>query len=213
MKKGILQASLLSILVGGVLQAGNILTVTLEPLSGTLTGTPGATVGWGFTATWTPSDDPTYWASISTVGPIDQTNLAGVEQRFVDYMSPQGGPLDYALSPSGPNSTWTEAFDEVLQQGVGAYTILPGAILGAMDSGEIQIVYDVYNGDPLLGGVQQGGDKTVTVPYSVTVVDATSTPEPSSGVLLGVALALGFIVKFPGRLGGSASVAGAPLKI
>jgi hypothetical protein len=192
MKRRILQTTLLSLALAGLVRAGALdtLTVTLDTPSGALTGNPGATVGWGFTATWTPGLDPTYWASITSVNLIDQTNAVGVFDGFVDFMSPQGGPFDYAFAPSGPNATWTQAFDAVSQGGVGAYTIRADAVPLALDTGYIQITYDVFDGDPLLGGQQQGGDQTIAVPYSVQVAAVSEVPEPGAWLLVGPCLAL-----------------------
>lgn len=195
MKRTFLVATFLGMTLMGPLRAGQIqdtLAVELAPVSGAISGAAGATVGWGFTATWTPLYDPTYWATITNVSLVSQTNPAGVYDTFTDYVSPQGGPVDYSFAPSGPGATWTQGFDGV-SQGVGAYTIRANAVGGALDTGMIQFTYDVYAGDPVLGGVWVGGGYTVQVPYSVLVEGSTlagDAPEPAAWMLSALGCAL-----------------------
>jgi len=168
------------------------ISIALDPLSGAVDGVAGATVGWGFMVNWTSTNGD--WVSFtgSSLGSVAQgeTNpgLLACVSCYTDFIGTQGGPGDFALSQGA--SPWTETLNGVSQQGVGAYQItndLSIAVPGAQDTGQITFDFQVYNGDPLNGGVQIGnldgysyyGSSTA---FSVTV-DAPTAPEPGSWLL------------------------------
>jgi hypothetical protein len=169
------------------------LSITLDPLNGAVDGVAGATVGWGFIVNWTPTNGD--WVSFtgSSLGSVAQgeTNpsLLACVSCYTDFIGAQGGPANFALSQGA--SPWTEAFSGVSQQGVGAYQItndLSTAVPGAEDTGQITFDFQVYNGDPVTGGIQIGnlggyayyGPSTV---FSVTVESPPTAPEPGSWLL------------------------------
>jgi hypothetical protein len=155
------------------------ISIQLRPLNGSVSGEPGATIGWGFTVNWTSTNND--WISFtgSSLGSVatggGETNPA-LNAHYVDYIGQQGGPVDFGLAPG----TWTEAFDRV-SQGVGAYTISNDpsvAFLGAQDTGQITFAFQVYAGDPTTA--DQIGDASYSYYGSSTAFSAevTLTPEP-----------------------------------
>ncbi len=174
------------------------LSILLSPVNGAVDGVAGATVGWGFTVNWTSTNGD--WLSFtgSSLGSLAQNETnPGLLASYSDFIGPQGGPVDFALSPS--SSPWTEAFGGV-SQGVGAYQISSDhsvATPGAQDTGQITFFFQVYNGDPLSGGTQIGDNSYSyygsSTAFSVTV-DAppaapATVPEPASLLLVASGLA------------------------
>jgi MYXO-CTERM domain-containing protein len=159
----------------GVSQAATVLT--LNPPSGDITGVPGETVGWGFDL----SSDPTDWTTITAVTPIFETN-PGLGS-FLDFFSPQGGPVNGSLAPGAPD--WVESFDSTAFSGFGSYTIDPAAQIGNSDSGVFLVQYEQFNGDPAVCPSCFVSSGTFLQNFSVT-----ATPEPSGFVmaLMGAAL-------------------------
>src|SRR6516164_4764652 len=156
---------MVGLLAGCGLNAG---VMTLD-VGGPLTASPGATTGWRFTLTWTSADE---WASVTGSALINETNpLLGT---FTDFIGPQGGPDLFAVDPS---SSWTETFDGTSSLGLGSYTIDPAAAPLAMDSGQIVVYFDVYDGPPATTGNYVQSEQ-VTANFTVQAVD--SVPEPAS---------------------------------
>jgi hypothetical protein len=138
--------------------------LTLDPLSGTLSGSPGDVVGWGFTLA-TDSD----YILIDSFNFLEST-LVGTFTAFA--------PLFAAASSSSP---LTAPFDPLAGAGVGSYLI--GAFpKGSSSTGEILVTYDVFDSDPtirpandLFSGLQ------VSAPAEVDVVGgAAVVPEPAT---------------------------------
>jgi hypothetical protein len=150
----------------------------------------GATVGWGFTVDWTSTDGD--WISFTgsdiSTQPEEDPGLLG-SNGYADFIGPQGGPVDFGLSPG--TGTWTEDFDG-LSQGVGSYQINSSALPGDKDSGQVTFDFQVYNGDPATA--TQIGDDSYSysgssTDFSVTVESPSAvTPEPASLILLATGL-------------------------
>jgi hypothetical protein len=168
---------ILSFLLGaGLASAG---TLTLFPAGGTVTGTPGSTVGWGFQL----NADPVDWISISGVVLLGEDN-PGLGS-FNDFISPQGGPNFGALAPGGPD--WGQAFDPVNFLGFGSYSIDPGAQPGDHNAGAFLVLYETFTDNPATCGACFDQSGTYLVPFRVDVVAA---PEPGTGVILAMGIAL-----------------------
>src|SRR6516162_4105640 len=91
-------------LMADTLPAGDSLSIRLDPLSGALSGQPGSTVGWGFEVDWTSTNGD--WISFtgSSVGSESNPSILTI---YNDFMGGQGGPFDFAVSPTfGP---WIES--------------------------------------------------------------------------------------------------------
>lgn len=158
MKKATLRCSLFLVLLAGTMSAT---TFTTLPASGLITGAPGQTVGWGFSAT---NDNFTQSLSFSQSVLIGETNpLLGV---YNDLIGQQGGPDNYSVDLG---QTWSEGFSNGSLTGLGFFTIDPHAAIGSSDSGYIRVFYNFADSTP----------GSIDVPFIVTV-QAASVPEPGS---------------------------------
>jgi len=160
--------------------AADMASLTLDPPSGSIAGEPGQTAGWGFTLLWTST---TNWISVTSSALTFETNPS--LGTYTDFIGLQGGPLpSFAL---GPSTSWQETFDNASQQGVGSFQLAGNAIPFSLDSGSIIVFFDIFDGDPLVGG-SQTGSSSVTVPFSVIVNQPSGIPEPSTAVLISLSL-------------------------
>lgn len=159
-----------------ILSASPVLT--LDPSSGSISGLPGDTVGWGFTLT---SDD-TEWISVVTTSLINESNPA--LGFYTDTAGLFGGPMNAVLAPGA--APWVMSFDALNQTGLGAYTIDPSAPIGAMDAGMIDLNYETFSADPNICSSCATGFGDLQVQVQVTA----ATPEPANFVtfLFGIAL-------------------------
>jgi hypothetical protein len=175
---------LCGLIAGAALWAGPIPTLVLSPASGTISGLPGETVGWGFTLTDTSIVDS---VSITSSYLINETNP--VLGAYLDYISFAGGPVGGVTLP---NSAWTQAFsanaDPTLATGVGGYTIDPGATPGTSNTATLVVEYELDNA--LLGTFDSSGSFTIPVTIQVATADTSTVPEPGTwGLLLTAGLA------------------------
>ncbi len=180
-------------LQASTLPTGDSLSIELDPVNGAVHGPLGATVGWGFTVTWSSVDG--HWlyftgSGIGSVAPGGFESNPSVLQLYTDNIGAQGGPVNFAIDPG--SGVWTNLFDGV-SQGVGFYIITSDSNqVGANDSGQITFYYNVTDLDPTLpGSVNLGAGSYYgsSTQFSVTVVD--SVPEPNSlGLLLSGAAVL-----------------------
>jgi hypothetical protein len=173
-------------------------TITLDPSDGVITGSPGSTIGWGFTV----NADPGYLTTFITSFTLFETNPS--IGFYTDFIGAQGGPQDFSLPAGAPD--WVETFDPVQQTGIGSFTIDPAALPGAADSGVIHIEYqlilasmslpcDTNCGASTLASSDCGAScfGSVEVPFEVTA--SAPTPEPGTCLLEFVGLALLLIGK------------------
>jgi hypothetical protein len=162
-------------------------SVTFDPVGGAISGTPGSTIGWGFTI----SDSVEYVllqqsdfcpAGITEVGLPCANNPAGTYTDFTGN-APVIGP-----APDSPSVT--QGFNLAALLGFGSFQISPAAAPGTVIDGEIAVVYDLFTGDPNTDptAMQIGGDNFVTLAASVTV-DEESSPEPGTMLPVGIAIA------------------------
>ena len=147
--------------------------ITLGPLGGSISGSAGTTVGWGYTVT---NDSATDWVVLTG----SSFNTPAGWGTYTDYAG-----LNYVvLAPLADSPQ--QAFDAVLMFGVGGFAIDPGAVTGSQATGNIQLDYDTYNDDPSVGTKLASG--TAQAAAQVTVSDPTATPEPGTMMLLGSGL-------------------------
>jgi hypothetical protein len=156
----------------------------VDPVSGNISGSPGDTVGWGFTITNTTSDslflDGTFFCEAGedpVVGPDFTCGPNLGASTYTDIVASNTGII-------GPGVT-TQVFDGV-SNGVGAYSIDPLATPGQTDSGTLVVLYDLV--DSNFNDLEQNLE--LTAPVSVTV---TAVPEPASVALLLCSLLIGVI--------------------
>lgn len=149
----------------------------LDPAGGALTGTPGTLLGWGFKIT---NESDTDWLQLTA----SDFSPAPGWWTYTDFIASS----DILL---GPKVSLTQVFDAAGGTGTGSFLIDALANPGDAITGTIILTYDGYNGDPTQGGADQTlFSETAASPASVTVQAPTSTPEPSSAVLVGLALGL-----------------------
>jgi hypothetical protein len=165
------------------------LTFTLSN-GGVIAGSPGATVGWGFTLT----NSENY--VVISASEFDTTQNGG-DGTYSDFI----GPDFVVVGPAngfGDLPTVTQDFG--LNSGVGSFTISPTATIGDIVLGESVLTFDVYSVspddpsfNPIVDTLANGLE--ISAPAKVLV-----TPEPPTGLLL-LAAGLGLLVRRPRRLG------------
>ncbi len=175
----LLSLTALAVALTGAMAAGPVLT--LNPSNGVVSGTPGSTVGWGFTL----SNDSGFLVPSQVVfceGAFN-SGCAPTFGTFTDFAA------QFQLNVVGP--TVTEVFNNATQQGIGSFAIHANAPTGVTDVGTIFLVYDTFscditdaNCDP----TQTGFSQLLSAPTSVNVVGAV--PEPGSAGLILLELAL-----------------------
>ena len=148
-------------------------TMTLIPASGDLSGTPGTTVGWGFSLT----GDADYYLMFSD---ITYSSLAGWGD-FAGYLTDLGSFI------VAPGATVTHPFDAGLETGVGSFSIHTDAMPGFVTTGIIDATYGIFRISPDNPDFNPDSDiisldKRFSNPASVTV---NPVPEPSTFLLLG----------------------------
>jgi hypothetical protein len=141
------------------------------------TGSPGQTVGWGFSLT----ADENYWVSVIGSYLDMQTNPS--LGMYEDRIGLQGGPVDYSLAPQTP--AWTQEFDGAGFTGLGAFLIDPFAPDGSLNSAEVVVQLEYFSGNPMTCGDCYVGFDELRQSVSVTVSDV---PEPATMTLCGAAL-------------------------
>lgn len=182
MKRNILLGLLLA------MPAWGGLTLDLIPSGGAVSGSPGGTVGWGFTLT---ADDASFYV-ISGVElcigaqfspcPADTPGLG----TFQEYIATNF--LIIGASPFGHDSPYSEDFQQGAPGlGIGEFLIAASAAPQVVN-GVINLTFDVYSDDTfseLLPGV------TVTQAVQINIEAAEvapSVPEPRLGLLVGCGL-------------------------
>ena len=149
-------------------------TITLLPASGSISGSPGAAVGWGFTLTYiAPSDWVVLTGSTFTGSPV--------YGNYVDYLSRSNAPF-YVAGPTPESTTITEVWNPSLNPalGLGEFDLNPTALGGASIAGNLVVHYSVFSQDP---NSPTFDPDTSTVVADATVTDAAQvnvSPEPGS---------------------------------
>ncbi len=134
-----------------------------------ISGNPGQSIGWGFSVI----ADPSNWISFTGSFLSGESNPAlGI---YEDRIGLQGGPMDFVLAP-GSNS-WIQNFTLLTGEGVGAYTLDPFAAIGAVNTGLLTVLYDVFSDNPNTCVDCYVGSNSLSANFSVSVSDV---PEPST---------------------------------
>ena len=180
-----------TILLSVLLSLGTTTALWADPLlvltpASSLSGAPGATVGWGFQIT----NDANYIEITSasfclSPWPYSASPTTG---SFTDFIS---GHNDIIVGfPGGTDpATVAQAFDPIAFTGIGSFAIDPGAPIGAADVGAIVLTYNVFDEDPYSGPdpTTLATDQLMTADASIEVV--SSVPEPATFGILGLSLA------------------------
>ncbi|MGH9582351.1 MAG: hypothetical protein ACRD4O_05400 [Bryobacteraceae bacterium] len=151
--------------------------VTLIPAGGSVSGSPGSTVGWGVTLT-VPSAENDYivltGSSFAFTGPSYGT--------YTDYLS-----NEFIAAGRGMPGSQTTAFDATQDTGAGQFTIDNTAPFTNI-AGDLTIHYDGYSDNTF--STQTIFDQTVTLPATISIV-----PEPVSFSLFAIALVAGLVTR------------------
>ena len=137
------------------------------PANGKISGTPGSTIGWGYTLA---NDSATDWLVVTNLN--TDTFLYGVPEFVFDF------PI---LGPAGFVSV---DFDPVLGAGLLGLTFDSTAPVNFIDSGSFDLSAEWWSGDPTSGGSYIADAPDALRAYSAQVT--VQTPEcTSAGLLLG----------------------------
>ena len=164
------------------------ITLTLDP-SGTVSGAPGATVGWGFTI----SNDSGFYLLPSNsffceAGQDPQLTTCSPNlgaSTYTDYITNDVFTDSAPIAPAG----LSQPFDTVAMTGVGAYMIDPAALGGWQDTGNLVIEYTEWSANPFLGAATQenttGGELgngvfELSAAATINVAAPSTVPEPST---------------------------------
>jgi hypothetical protein len=111
-------------------------TLTLIPASGTVMGTAGSTVGWGFSI-----NNNTSFLVVTSADFVPASTLGS----FSDFIA-QFNVI--TVGPSPELTTVSQTFDSTLQTGIGSFAISNAAPPGASATGQIVLTYDLYSVSP-----------------------------------------------------------------
>jgi hypothetical protein len=152
-----------------------IIEFDLIPTDGTVQGTPGSTVGWGYSIT---NNDPslTWVASDFSTGPIADATPSVL--------------FDFPVVL--PGQTVQEDFDPVNEIGLLQLIWDETAPEGTLIQGLFVLSGDWYTADPSFGGVFVETGVPVSVAYEASVADPVGAPEPNTrnAIVLCAALAV-----------------------
>ena len=113
-------------------------TLQLDPPGGAISGSPGSTIGWGFSL----SNTENYL--VVTSAAFESAATLGT---FTDFISAANF---FVVGPAPSASTvWAQPFDATMQLGIGSFAIDPGTPLGSVASGQIVLTYDLFSRSPL----------------------------------------------------------------
>jgi hypothetical protein len=174
---GILVLLAVAVLSPGVARAdGDSFTFSTDPGSGTVSGDPGTTVGWGYSIT---NDSSTDWLVIIAVSTTQDFSDGTADSSIFDF------PI------IAPGQTDTTPFS--IAGGTGLYQLAwnPDAPAGAINSGLFDLT-GIFCSDASFDGCS---DTTVDQfsPYQALITTSTTAPEPSSTVLLFAGLLIVFL--------------------
>lgn len=159
--------------------------LSLNPADGALFGASGEVVGWGFTLTNTTNFlvvDSTDFCPGAPASPC--SNPVGTYTDFA-------GPQFIVAGPAPENTSVTQSFDNVSQQGTGSFTINDGLPVGTTVSGNIVLTYDLFSVDPNDPNFDPGTDTISTGNLLEAPASVTVAPEPSTFLLFGASCIVG----------------------
>lgn len=151
---------------------------TFDSLGGAVSGTLGSIVGWGYSVTNETSD----WVVLTASAFSPLPGWGAYNHYFTDNF--------VLLAPGATDTQPFTATGPTTGVGVGYFVIDSKANPGATTTGgAITLSYDRYDGDPTDGGnYLSPAAVTDPVAASVTVLDATAVPEPTTCILLTLGL-------------------------
>jgi hypothetical protein len=139
-------------------------TFNTIPANGSVAGTAGSTVGWGYSIT---NLSPTDWLITTAIAAGNFLN--GTPNAIFDF------PI------LAPQAQLNVPFNALAGTGLYALTWNITAPLGFVNSGSFVLSADWWTGDPFAGGHFTGLTQTQSAPYSAAL---SAVPEPSTLSLL-----------------------------
>lgn len=166
--KSMLSAALCALLLAPAAHAAPFtFTLDLLPSGGTVSGTPGQLVGWGYKL-----------ANTDAVNWFVPTQLSASSFALG---TPDAGYFDFPIL--GPGLDVTVAFNPGAGQGLFGLLLNPGALPGQSESGQFNMAGEWWSGDPLGSGVLLQPSDHVLAPLTVQVTGGAA-PEPATWPLL-----------------------------
>jgi hypothetical protein len=160
-------------LLSGAASANAIVTLTLNPVNGFVSGTPGSAVGWGY--------------DVST-----DSDYILIDYLGFDDLTPVG--LQNLLPPPSMGASAGNDVIVPFISGVSGfeYDIDPGALAGSSSTGGVFLVYDEYTDSTLDTQVTSGATVYATNHGVQVNAEVEVTPEPGTLALFccGIAAAL-----------------------
>lgn len=158
------------LLSAAVAQASPIFS--LLPPDGTIEGTPGSTIGWGYTL----GNDTGLWLEVT-----------GLTSDPFQHAMPDASLFDYPIL--APFTTLRVPYDPAAFAGLFQITWDPTAPDGFTNIGVFTLSSAFWDADPFLGGnFEVAADQTAA--YTATVTAVSDVPEPASLVITSTGLAL-----------------------
>ncbi|HXJ17592.1 MAG TPA: PEP-CTERM sorting domain-containing protein [Candidatus Polarisedimenticolia bacterium] len=168
----LLSAGLLLLAMGSATRADSF-TFSADPAD--VSGTPGSTVGWGYTFTTDSAN-------------ADYLVLVGIDSTL--FLSTNGTPdasiFDYPIL--APGQTLSVAYDPIGWLGLFQFTWDPNVPVGTTETGTFDVTAQ-FCSDPFDPSTC-GNFITLSAPFSATVVSpgGVAVPEPPTAALLGSGL-------------------------
>ena len=145
--------------------------LTLIPSSGTVNGSAGTTVGWGFTVT---NDDPSDWLVLNDSF-FTPSNTLGTDSTYTDLIASQFVVVDPG------SSSGAQPYNPSVPTGIGSLTLPSTAPEGQVAMGTIFLDYSVFSQDPNDPNFDPGSFITSgTLDAAANV----QVPEPASAMML-----------------------------
>lgn len=145
---------------------------SLIPESGSVAGSSGTSVGWGYSITNQSSAD---W--LATTDLTSDPFLNGTPTLLFDFPT------------IAPGQTVTELFNTSTATGLYELTWDSGAPDGFVNTGNFVLSAQWWDGDPLSGGAEIAAAPDASVAYSATAsAVVNNAPEPSAWLLVGSGL-------------------------
>jgi len=145
--------------------AGAAPTLQLAPTNGALTGSPGATIGWGFTIT-----NSTNYLVVTSASFTPSSALG----TFTDFIAQYEFVV---VGPSPESTSVSQSFNNALQTGAASFAISAGAHPGDSASGTITVTYDLYSVSPNDPNFDPDID-TLSTDNALTAAASISVPAP-----------------------------------
>lgn len=146
---------------------GDSFTFSTLPVSGNVSGSAGATVGWGYSITNQSSSD---W--LVTTNLTADSFLNGTPTLLFDF------PF------IAPGQTAAESFNPAASSGLYEVTWDSSAPAGFVNVGNFALSAQWWTGNPIGDGVFIADAPDVNTSYSASVGPATAVPEPPGLVLI-----------------------------